>query len=145
MVANRDGSSCDFGRCKACYDNSGQHAPASKRRRRDDATTIILAKELNRLGQPLATCEEFLACWMSHPTLVDTFHPSGAVEVVCATDTKQFYTRGGRWTFDATNKVYVIESVLGVGEQAVAQRHSLQEDEAVILRVCERGEPIHHT
>ena len=28
----------------------------------------------------MATWEEFLAHWMSHPTLVKTFHPFGAVE-----------------------------------------------------------------
>jgi len=79
----------DFDRCQECYYNIREHAPASKRRRRDDVTAIIFAKELKRLGQPLATCEEFLARWMSHPTLVNTFHRSGAVEVVCATDPKQ--------------------------------------------------------
>ena len=91
---------------------------------------------------------------MEHPTLVKTFHLSGAVEVVCVTDPKQTKTRDGRWTFDPENKVYekcfwllwpnlvgtrervnlgnVIESVLGVREQAVAQQHFLQEDDVVI-------------
>ena len=103
--------------------------------------------------------EEFLASWMSHPTLVETFHGSGAVETTCSTDPKQIYTRDGRWIFDPTNLVYekcfwllwpnlvgtrkhvnlgnVIESVLGVREQAVKQRHFLQEDEAV-NSLCKR-------
>ena len=98
--------------------------------------------------------EEFIASWMSHPTLVETFHGSGAVETTCSTDPKQIYTRDGRWTFDPENKVYekcfwllwpnlvgprqkvnlgnVIESILGVREQAVTQQHFLQEDDVVI-------------
>ena len=152
----------DFDRCKACYYNIGQHAPARSVPRRDDATAIALAKELKRLGRPLASgppgsasvVEEFLASWMSHPTLVETFHGSGAVETTCPTDPKQRKTRDGRSLFDPTNKVYekcfhllwpnlvgtrkhvnlgnVIESVLGMREQAVAQRHFLQEDDVVI-------------
>ena len=103
--------------------------------------------------------EMFIARWMEHPTLVKTFHPSGAVEVVCVTDPKQTKTRDGRWTFDPENKVYekcfwllwpnlvgtrkhvnlgnVIESVLGVREQVVKQQHFLQEDEAV-NSLCKR-------
>ena len=157
----------DFDRCKACYYNIGQHAPVRTSRRRDDATAIVLAKELKRLGKPFASgppgsasvVDEFLACWMSHPTLVNAFHRSGAVETTCVTDPKQIYTRDGRWTFDPTNLVYekcfwllwpnlvgdrkhvnlgnVIESVLGVREQAVQQRHVLQEDEAV-NSLCKR-------
>ena len=157
----------DFDRCKACYYNIGQHAPGRSVPRRDDATAIVLAKELKRLGRPLASgppgsasvVEEFLASWMSHPTLVETFHGSGAVETTCPTDPKQRKTRDGRSLFDPTNKVYekcfhllwpnlvgtrkhvnlgnVIESVLGVREQAVKQRHFLQEDEAV-NSLCKR-------
>ena len=90
---------------------------------------------------------------LDEPSYIGQYiHRSGAVEVVCATGPKQIYTRDGRWTFDPTNKVYekcfgllwpnvvgtrkhvdlgnVIESVLGAREQAVAQRHFLQEDEA---------------
>ena len=144
----------DFDRCKTCYYNIGEHAPVSMQRGRDDTTAIILAKEIKRLGRPLAMLEMFIARWMEHPTLVKTFHPSGAVEVVCVTDPKQTKTRDGRWTFDPENKVYekcfwllwpnlvgtrervnlgnVIESVLGVREQAVAQQHFLQEDDVVI-------------
>ena len=135
--------------------------------RRDDATAIALAKELERLGGPLVSgppgsasvVEEFLASWMSHPTLVETFHESGAVETTCPTDPNQTKTRDGRSLFDPTNKVYekcfwllwpnlvderelvnlgnVIESVVGLREQAVKQRHSFQEDEAV-NSLCKR-------
>ena len=81
------------------------------------------------------------------------------METTCPTDPNQIYTRDGRWTFDPTNLVYetwfwllwptlvgdrkhenwgnVIESVLGVREQAVQQRHFLQEDEAV-NSLCKR-------
>ena len=141
--------------------------PVRAGRCRDYATAIGLAKELKRLGRLFASdppgsasvVEEFLASWMSHPTLVETFHGSGAVETTCSTDPKQIYTRDGRWIFDPTNLVYekcfwllwpnlvgtrkhvnlgnVIESVLGVREQAVKQRHFLQEDEAV-NSLCKR-------
>ena len=77
----------------------------------------------------------------------------------CPTDPKQICTWDGRWTFDPTILAYekccwllwptvvddtqhmmlgnVIECVVGVREQAVQQRHFLQEDEAV-NSLCKR-------
>ncbi len=81
------------------------------------------------------------------------------MEIVCAADPNQIYTRDGRWTFDPPHKVYehryrflwadllgdqshgnlgnVIESVPGVPGQAAQQRHFLQDDEA-LNSLCSR-------
>ena len=88
---------------------------------------------------------------------VKVFHNHGAVTCIYETDPKHYKTIDGRWIFDPRNKNYekafhlafpqlvngraavnlgnVIESVLGVRERAIKQRHPLAYDVSVIS-VC---------
>ena len=116
-------------------------------------TSTVPGLELKRLGRPLASgppgsasvVEEFLASWMSHPTLIETFHGSGAVETTCPTDPKQTKTRDGRSLFDPTNKVYekcfwlLWPNLVGTRKHVVFGNvmHFLQGDEAV-NSLCKR-------
>jgi len=119
----------------------------------------MLAQDILHQVQSMQLLHGLIKATMESSGFVAAFSGFGAVTTVLETDPKQYTTRDGRWTFDPRNRNYekafhlawpeivdwrervnlgnVLEAILGVREQAFAQRHFLQENPAV-LGVCSR-------
>jgi len=120
--------------------------------RQSDRTAIALCVKMLRIARAVGILENFVAHVATQPQLM-SFRNFGAVTCVSESDLKQKRCRDGRWTFDPQNRCYekawwlawpaatwnynantlgnVLESIIGIWEAAVSQRHYLAEDAAV--------------